>query len=420
MNTPASTLTPLVILFVSAASYFICNWQLFAYFDVLSSRSAPPFLRSGLTFLVNFSLFLAVTYEGLSLFLNWLLFALFLLLEVRLIYRLPWKFCLLCSLEGALLGLSFNLIFRSLTALVVNLPLTYFDSKLHANTAMENLKRYPIVIGFLATALMAFVIRRYFIRHHQPLLPAQTINAYSSSNLNFLLLLVTSLFAYLVLNLTIYALPVNEAIIKLWGLKAGLCTLVGLLMGLQYVFSLDRLHHFELQSAEMRRSLSAHAIQARDLTDLAYTDSLTGCLNRTRGLELLEEAIAKGAPLCLGFADVDQLKTINDTCGHAVGDRYITAIACALEQTLGEGDFICRYGGDEFLLLYTTCNAAQAELRLADALETLARLSGTSEFPLPLSISTGLVDRHPDVDGQTLLAQADQQMYDRKKSARTT
>ncbi|RMG29110.1 MAG: EAL domain-containing protein [Gammaproteobacteria bacterium] len=112
---------------------------------------------------------------------------------------------------------------------------------------------------------------------------------------------------------------------------------------------------------------------ARDITEqkafqeqLAYQaehDSLTGLFNRHYFQEELERTVARvarnGAPCGLFYIDLDQFKYINDTLGHAAGDRLLIEISRLLEAHVREGDLLARFGGDEFTLLVYNVGMAQ-------------------------------------------------------------
>lgn len=96
--------------------------------------------------------------------------------------------------------------------------------------------------------------------------------------------------------------------------------------------------------------------KTKKLNKLSYTDTLTGLKNR-RYLDRIESKIAKEREDCTSSfvgvinGDINNLKKINDTCGHAVGDEYIVTVSNILRDTLDEDDFIIRMGGDEFMLV---------------------------------------------------------------------
>src|SRR4051812_37979588 len=105
--------------------------------------------------------------------------------------------------------------------------------------------------------------------------------------------------------------------------------------------------------------------QADRLAALSQTDALTGLPNRRALSEHIREELQRArryrTPMSLLLIDVDGLKQVNDTHGHAAGDRIIRAVALAIAQTLRESDFGARWGGDEFGIVApnTTSEAAR-------------------------------------------------------------
>ncbi|WP_263862361.1 GGDEF domain-containing protein [Deinococcus detaillensis] len=104
-----------------------------------------------------------------------------------------------------------------------------------------------------------------------------------------------------------------------------------------------------------------------ELHDLATRDHLTRLPNRRSALEHLEQAIfqEKSRPsgervVCVGLLDIDHFKRVNDAYGHHVGDQVLCAVASTLQKTIPQGDFVGRYGGEEFLLIFTASTAAAA------------------------------------------------------------
>lgn len=87
----------------------------------------------------------------------------------------------------------------------------------------------------------------------------------------------------------------------------------------------------------------------------ASTDSLTSVLNRKRGLEDLyreiELAKINKENLTIGFADVNNLKYINDNYGHITGDYVLITLCNIIKDNIRKSDFIFRYGGDEFIIV---------------------------------------------------------------------
>ena len=159
----------------------------------------------------------------------------------------------------------------------------------------------------------------------------------------------------------------------------------------------------------------------RELRSLALTDGLT-CLYNRRAFQALagqqlKVTRRKAEGLLLFFADVDNLKEINDTYGHSEGDLAIIRAAKALEQTFRNSDVIARLGGDEFavLALEACCEDREAILR---RLHKNLKESSAEESSYELSLSVGMArfdPRHP-VSLEKLIATADEAMYEEKRN----
>jgi diguanylate cyclase (GGDEF)-like protein/PAS domain S-box-containing protein len=160
---------------------------------------------------------------------------------------------------------------------------------------------------------------------------------------------------------------------------------------------------------------------ARDITDrkhfegqletLASEDTLTGIGNRRaweeRCIVELRRAARSGEPLSIAMLDVDDLKAVNDSHGHAAGDRLLRGTAAAGGQAIRATDFIARLGGDEFGLLLPNCTGAGAE----EVLARMLRLMPTGQM---FSAGVATWDGHEQL--ASLVARADAALYDDKPS----
>ena len=162
----------------------------------------------------------------------------------------------------------------------------------------------------------------------------------------------------------------------------------------------------------------------RELRSLALTDDLTCLYNRRAFLALagqqLRVARRNAHGLLLFFADVDNLKEINDTHGHREGDFALIQAADALEKTFRSSDIIARLGGDEFAIVALEAECEDREVILR-RLEKNLKASSTSESSYQLSLSVGMArfdPKHPVSLGK-LIATADEAMYEEKKNRQT-
>lgn len=170
------------------------------------------------------------------------------------------------------------------------------------------------------------------------------------------------------------------------------------------------LHNFKVMDEERAR-----------MQQLAFHDDLTGLPNRSLFLSLLNQAVNHATqqqqPLALMFIDLDRFKAVNDTHGHACGDKLLVAVAERLSQSVRRSDVVSRLSGDEFAILVTGMDHAWQVEVLAD------KLVGAINQPFMIDahrlnahISVG-ISLYP-VDGasvEQLLARADDAMYQAKR-----
>ena len=147
----------------------------------------------------------------------------------------------------------------------------------------------------------------------------------------------------------------------------------------------------------------------------ASMDAMTGTFNREWGLKLMErafqEARISGTGHSLCFIDLDHLKATNDKFGHDAGDEMILKIIYAIRKTIRKNDFICRWGGDEFIILLR-CNLEYADLviRKIQAELDLVNRDYPSERP-PLAFSYGIADLAAADTVEKVIGMADKAMY---------
>jgi diguanylate cyclase (GGDEF)-like protein len=162
------------------------------------------------------------------------------------------------------------------------------------------------------------------------------------------------------------------------------------------------------------------ALLDRELRYLALTDDLTCLYNRraffaaaTQHLKLARRNSESFLLLC---CDVDDLKKINDTYGHAEGDMALIRIADALEQTFRSSDILARLGGDEFVVLALESRDQSLETILERLEKSLKKSRGTgSKYELSLSVGEARFDPKHAVTLGELMLQADKAMYERKR-----
>lgn len=168
-----------------------------------------------------------------------------------------------------------------------------------------------------------------------------------------------------------------------------------------------------------------HARHERDVADeLAHHDALTGALNRRAVLSRLDAAVIAAhrdrQPLALLFLDLDHFKTLNDTHGHAAGDRCLQAIVQALTHELRADDWLGRYGGEEFIIALPGASRESAEQigeRMRTRIESLKLLVNGQALRTTISVGVaGLLDQRDTATA--LIERADTALYCAKTGGR--
>ncbi|MDP9173511.1 MAG: diguanylate cyclase [Planctomycetota bacterium] len=160
--------------------------------------------------------------------------------------------------------------------------------------------------------------------------------------------------------------------------------------------------------------------QNTKLRILATTDPMTQCLNRRSFLEQFEaqwQTLDRGkAKLGVVMVDVDKFKSINDQYGHAAGDTVLKEVARVLRMSVGEGGYVCRYGGEEFCVLLPGRDATGTEM-MAEHLRQAIECWDWAITPVTASMGVAGSEQGA-ADVKTLLDQADSALYASKRNGR--
>jgi len=170
----------------------------------------------------------------------------------------------------------------------------------------------------------------------------------------------------------------------------------------------------ELRIAELEKALA----EAREA---ACTDPLTGALNR-RGFDRAcqrEVARAKrnGTPLALAHIDLDNFKCLNDTFGHLAGDKALVHLVDVLHRSMRPSDVLCRFGGEEFILMLPETDLARAYAAMSRFLRDFSAqaVPGTD---CVMTFSAGVVVPEPDESVEEAIARADAATYAAKHAGK--
>ena len=179
---------------------------------------------------------------------------------------------------------------------------------------------------------------------------------------------------------------------------------------------LQKVDQMELETSKARARMQEEQLRAR-------TDPLTGLPNRTAYEQHLDTEIQRwdryGASFSMAVGDIDFFKRINDQLGHLAGDRVLRLVAKVLRQNLRSTDFIARFGGEEFVILFPSTQAQEA-LQATEKLR-LAVQSSPFNFkgePVEVTLSFGVAEIEDGDDQESLFSRADKALYRAKEQGR--
>lgn len=157
----------------------------------------------------------------------------------------------------------------------------------------------------------------------------------------------------------------------------------------------------KLENRKLRKELATYK-------EMAYKDTLTN-LNNRRSLESISDYD------CLILGDIDHFKIINDTYGHLVGDEVLVEISSVFKHFVRETDYVCRWGGEEFLIFLKNCDDEDAYGKANLLREKIMELS--DEFGFEITMSFG-VSNLSDSTLEDAIKNADEAMYESKHNGR--
>ena len=165
--------------------------------------------------------------------------------------------------------------------------------------------------------------------------------------------------------------------------------------------------------------LSAFKAHEHKLAYIAHYDALTNLPNRVLLADRLHQAMMarRGQQLALAVLDLDGFKSVNERSGHEAGDNLLVELANGMKNELREGDTLARLGGDEFVAVLIGLSDVAASLPLLNRLLSAASQTvvwKSHEIRVSASIGVTFYPQSEDVDGEQLLRQADQAMYQAK------
>lgn len=400
--------------FQYAANFFsslLLNTAIFINVSKITGIEPKKWKSYGLTFIINYLLFLACTFANLFLFFDWIMAGVIFVAEVHIIYKTPFKQSFFLGLSAAFVGLACSIFTRSLTSLITGIPLAAFDAGAKGTTVFGQeavkVKEYAVSGGFFLTGAGILCIKK-----------EDRFLLMDKDGIDFMNKLLSALFVFLIINLFVYSVPLNNSVLKIWEIKVAICAFVGYVLGVSYTISTVKLKLAKEEGEQVKETLEQHKNDAENYEKMAYTDAMTDCLNRIAGEGELDALIAeKEEDFYVVFMDLDNLKIINDNLGHSIGDCYLKeAVRIIRESIDDEENILCRFGGDEFLAIITKCDdVKRIEKHLEKVEKEMEKDRYFKVFQASIGISYGIVKGNDYASKEALLKAADEQMYRCKK-----
>lgn len=163
---------------------------------------------------------------------------------------------------------------------------------------------------------------------------------------------------------------------------------------------------------DVRTAQQALQQENETLGHIAMFDALTGLYNRWSMQEFLETTLKKDIPFCLAMCDIDNFKHINDTYGHECGDVVLKDIAGIIRQKTSPGSYVCRWGGEEFLILLNHYSPKDA-FPLADSIRKAVANTNTvfQEYTVSHTITIGVASHIRSQSLEDTITAADTLLY---------
>ena len=236
---------------------------------------------------------------------------------------------------------------------------------------------------------------------------------------------------------------ISRRLLPLWLIAVG-CMLIAAWVSLLYtngiVRDIQEMKKFlrSMMAGELGNVMNRQVLKrgdelgetAKDVVDmqnairvLVEQDMLTGLYNRRYGTAKFRKIIAdcnkSGMPYAVAIGDIDYFKKVNDTYGHEAGDVVLKTVSKVMKQQLAGKGIVCRWGGEEFLLVFEGTDITGAEKKLFDILNEIRNLTiSYEEQKIQVTMTFGVADGKEFDNYEQLLREADERLYAGKAAGR--
>ncbi len=391
-----------ILLIISFIGY---HFTFFSYCAYIFNVNKYPRIAGIICGMVNLSFWLVYifyissNYEAIVI----LLYAVILLIEMRIIFKVRLIQMLFISVTFTI-----NLFAKRLAVL--------------ATMAMINHTTAAQVLGdtklSVIVATICFTVSISTISFSRKMIPRNSLDTIcsDSKNLTFLTTAFSILFGTLFAFLLTIGVDSGERLL-LHYVVLGFVVISAFAVFIIFAYSLAELRIQTETYKRLSLKNSEDLEEIKDLEQVAIKDTLTHLYTRDYANELIEKMVEEKVLFFVAFVDLDGLKIVNDNHGHDEGDFYIKTVAETLQDYF-KNDVVCRYGGDEIIVV-GKCNAEEeVTKRLIQSYKAIINIPKLYHKKYKTSISYGVAFKHANevITASELIAIADTRMYELKRS----
>lgn len=183
----------------------------------------------------------------------------------------------------------------------------------------------------------------------------------------------------------------------------------------------------ELKNKSLEKSIEDLKVENQLLEGQAKVDPLTNLSRKEELVKYLEENLVKGEPVTLIFIDIDHFRDVNNTYGHYVGDKVLQVLGDRLNNVFPKsaGNFLCRYGGEEFVVVMKGLSDENVGMKRAEQFRKLMEGSPITvnsaedhKIIMNKTISAGVAVKDPNMSFEEWINEADRALYYAKENGR--
>ncbi len=396
----------MVLPFIFILAFIGYHTSLFSYCVYIFNSNKFPVVAGIVCGIINFAFWyiyvfhISVEYEGLAM----LVYLLMLLVETKVIFKRELVNTIFVSISFCINLFAKRIILLALFSLDDN---TFMISSLNGT-------EHLILAAIISFAMSITTIN--FARKNIPRLSLDMIQA-DKKNISFLSVACSILFITLLIFLLTFNVNIKSNELLNQYIVLGVFVIIAFAVFIVFAHKLAELKI----STETYKKISKENLEEKivlmKLEKEAILDDLTNIYTRSYADTIIDKYITEKKSFFIGFVDLDGLKLVNDYYGHEEGDFYIKTAVNVLKEYFRE-DIICRYGGDEIVIIGEYKREEDITLKLVRCHNSILNISKIYKKNYTTSISYGVVFKNSNeiISATELLAIADSRMYELKKS----